>query len=237
MADTPAQEAAAGVMNDLLGELEEFTEQPESTDEASEESTDEQQQDETEVPEITWETPEELREVLEAPDFDEEEDDDEPVAQEQEFQFDDDDPEKIRMAKQLAKMQKKLAWAEEQKVKASRKAWADEARKYFQFSNPEVIQAKSRRAFLKEAQQQHAAVAKVAKPIFDQINQDKEQIREQIRAEERARAEKMWGRPTSGPTPAVNLEDTQTSARKRLEQGRNLTDVLKSKIKSGEVKL
>lgn len=240
MAERPAQEAAAGIAGDLISEVaqEGFLED----DEAPEgEPTGEQQQDDDgiEVPEITWETPEELRDVLETPDFDEDEEIEEfegegnvaPTFDDDEFE----DPEKARMAKQIKKMQKQLAWSEEQKVKASKKAWSDEARKYFQFSNPEVIQAKSRRAFLKEAQRQHQAVTKIAKPIFDAMAEERAKIKEQALAEAKAEAEQRWGRPTTGPTATTNIEDTQRMSRQRLEAGRTLTDVLKAKIRSGEV--
>lgn len=240
MAD-PAQEAAAGVAADLMAEVEPFTEEAEA--EETTEATDEveRSQEDEGLPEITWDTPEELKELLEAPDFEDEEDDDEPViAQTQEdYEADEyEDPEKARLQKQLAKMQKKLAWAEEQKAKASQKTWADEARKYFQFSNPEIIQAKSRRAFLKEAQRQHEAVATVAKPLYEQLAAEKARLKEEALAEARAEAEKRWGAPTTGPTTAAAYtENTDTTKRERLQQGRSLTDVLKTRIKSGDLKL
>src|SRR5690242_8309778 len=243
MPSEPAQEAAAGVAADLMAEVEPFTEAPDEAEDSTE-ATDEveQSQEDEGLPEITWDTPEELRELLEAPDFEDEEDDDEPAlppAAEQEYEPDEfEDPEKARLQKQLAKMQKKLAWAEEQKAKASRKAWADEASKYFQFANPDTIQAKSRRAFLKEAQRQHEAVAQVAKPLYEQLAAEKARLKEEARAEARAEAEAAWGRPTTGPTgAALYTENTDTTKRERLQQGRSLTDVLKTRIKSGDLKL
>lgn len=239
MAD-PAQEAAAGVAADLLAEVEPFTEETEAED--ATEATDEveQPQEDEGLPEITWDTPDELKELLEAPDFEEDEEDDEPVLAQSQFEETDEyeDPEKARLQKQLAKMQKKLAWAEEQKAKASQKSWAEEARKYFQFANPDTIQAKSRRAFLKEAQRQHDAVARVAKPLYDQLAAEKARLKEEARAEARAEAEAAWGRPTSGPTTAASYtENTETTKRERLQMGRSLTDVLKTRIKSGDLKL
>ena len=238
MAD-PAQEAAAGVAADLLAEVEPFTEDPEAD---ATEATDEveQPQEDEGLPEITWDTPEELKELLEAPDFEDEEDDEPVLAQTQDYDEPDEyeDPEKARLQKQLAKMQKKLAWAEEQKAKASQRSWADEARKYFQFSNPDTIQAKSRRAFLKEAQRQHDAVAKVAKPLYEQLAAEKAKLKEQALAEARAEAEARWGAPTTGPTTAAAYtENTDTTKRERLQQGRSLTDVLRTRIKSGDLKL
>lgn len=257
MADTPAQQAAAGVLEDAMGDQEVLLDhqamdgeifgnaaplQPEpflpseQVNEAPIEG--EQPQDELEIPEISWETPEELREVLEAPDFDEE--DDEPAytqAETQEWNEDELDPEKVALRKQIAKLEKKAAWAEEQKVKASRKTWEAEARKYFQFSNPELIQANSRRAFLKQAQAQHEAVAKVAKPVFDQLAEIKAKAKAEALAEARAEAEAAWGRPTAGPQAGTTLQDTQRMQRERLSHGRGLADVLKAKFRNGEVKI
>ena len=148
------------------------------------------------------------------------------------------DPEKARLAKQLARAQKQLQWEKEQKVKASRKNWEAEAQKYFQFSNPSIIQANSRRAFLKEAQRQHEAVAKVAKPVFDQLAEERKRLKEQALAEARAEAEERWGRPIAGPQGANNyLENTQTVERKRLESARGLTSVIKARLASGDTKL
>ena len=240
MPSEPAQEAAAGVAADLLAEVEPFTEEPEA--EETTEATDEveQSQEDEGLPEITWDTPEELKELLEAPDF-EDEDDDEPVlapAAEQEDEDEYDDPRVAQLRKQNEKLQKKLAWAEEQKAKASQKSWADEARKYFQFANPDTIQAKSRRAFLKEAQRQHEAVAQVAKPLYEQLAAEKARLKEEALAEARAEAEKRWGAPTTGPTTAAAYsENTDTTKRERLAAGRSLTDVLKTRIKSGDLKL
>ena len=259
MPSDPAQQAAAGVLEDVMADeaavVESHQEQdaeifgsrapvvaepliPGDANEATEEV--EQPQDELEVPEIAWDTPEDLKELLEAPDFDEEE-------EVEEFEgegnvapsFDDeyDDPEKEKLRKQLAKAQKKLAWAEEQKVKAARKGWEAEARKYFQFSNPDLIDAKSRRAFLKQAQAQHQAVAKVAKPVFDQLAEIKQKAKEEGLAQARAEAAQRWGSPISGPQSAHNLEDTQTLKRERLQQGQNLAKVLRGKLQRGEVNL
>jgi hypothetical protein len=239
MADTPAQEAAAGVLGDFVeteAQLNELLPDPGEIEplipnEATEAEADvEQPQDDETLPEINWETPDEIRELLETPDF--EDDDDEPevefVAQQDDDEYD--DPEKAQMRKQLAKMQKKLAWAEEQKAKASRKEWAAEAKRYFQFSNPDVIEAKSRRAFLKEAQRQNEAVAAVAKPLYEKLQAEKAQLKEQALAEARAEAEKRWGAPSAGPTTASNYEEnTQTNQRERLRQGQGLVSVIKQK--------
>lgn len=252
MPSEPANQAAAGVISDIFAEEDEGSAtaeavmpdptQPEDLipNEATSDPEVEQPQDELELPQINWDIPEELKDELEAPDFDEEEESEweseggrVEEAPEDEYE----DPERAKLRKQLAKAKKQLAWAEEQKAKASQKNWAAEAQKYFQFSNPNIIQAKSRRAFLKEAQRQHEAVAKVAKPVFDQLEAQKEKLREQVRAEERARAEQMWGAPTAGPAAAHQPEDTQTMQRQRLAQGRSFTEVVRAKIKGGDYKL
>lgn len=229
MAD-PAQDAAAG----LLADLEQFSAE---ADEAATGQVAEQQQEETEeanpFPEINWDTPEELKDVLNTPDFEEEEVED--TWEDEGGQVEDEEFEDPRMAKKMKKLEKQLAWEREQRVKASRKAWAQEAQKYFQFSNPEVIQANSRRAFLKEAQKQHLAVAKVAKPLFDQLAAEKAVLREQALAEAKAEAEQRWGRPTSGPTYQQAPVNTDTVRRERLNSARGLTKVIGDKLKKGDV--
>lgn len=237
MADTPAQEAAAG----LLEELAQFTEDESvETNEAPVEGEQPQEEvEETGLPEINWEVPEELQELLETPDFEEDEDDEEPLAPAAEFEVDEyADPETAKLAKRLAKAEKQLQWEKQQKIKASQKLWQAEAAKYFQFSAPSTIQANSRRAFLKEAQRQHEAVAKVAKPIFDQLAAEKAKLKEQAIAEARAEAAEMWGRPTTGPTGAqIIQENTQTVKRARIESSRGLTGVLKEKLLKGDINL
>lgn len=244
MPSEPAQEAAAGVASDFFSEVEPFTEQEET--EQPNEATDEvEQSQEEEAPEVNWETPPEIQELLATPDFDDEDDGPEEETWEGEggAPGPDDEgeyetPEMARLRKQNAKLQKKLAWAEEQKAKASQKEWAAEARKYFQFSNPEVIQAKSRRAFLKQAQAQHQAVAQVAKPLYDQLAAERAALKEQAKAEARAEAEAAWGRPTAGPQTNSNYtENTQTTQRRRLEAGQSLASVVKQKFRNGEVNL
>lgn len=231
--ETPAQQAAAG----LLDELAEFTE-PEAAEATEAETEVEQPQDELEVPEINWETPEELKDLLEAPDFEDDDDDEPPVvAQNYEPEDEYEDPEKAKLQRELAKLQKKLAWEQEQKAKQGRKLWADEARKYFQFSNPDMIEAKSRRAFLKEAQRQHEQVARVAKPVFDQLAELKAKAKEEALAEARAEAEQRWGSPITGPQTTTTLEDTQSNQRARLQSGQSLANVLKGKLQRGEVNL
>jgi hypothetical protein len=240
MAEQPAQEAAAGVLEDVFGEVATEADPIFPTD-ANEAPEGEQQQEEEEavaLPEISWEVPAELQELLEAPDFDEEEEDDEPVAEVQTEDYEYEDPEKARLARQLAKAQKQLQYEKTLKVKASRKNWEAEAQKYFQFSNPSSIEANSRRAFLKEAQRQHAAVAKVVKPVYDQLAAERARLKEEAKAEARAEAEAAWGRPTTGPQAATNyLENTQIVERKRLDSARGLTSVIKARLASGETKL
>lgn len=238
MADSPAQQAAAN----LLDELAQFAEDPVEAPAEGEQSAETQElvDDGIEIPEINFDTPEEIRDLLEEPDLDLEEPDDRSVEE-----FDIVNPVEIdeysdentkRLAAQVNRLNKQLAWEKQQKVKASKRGWAEEARKYFQFSNPEVIQADSRRSFLREAKAQHDAVAKVAKPIFDQLKVQKAQLKEQALAEARAEAEKRWGRPTQGPgSELAPRQDTSTVRRERLEHGRSLKDLLKNRLANGEV--
>lgn len=255
----PAQDAAAGVLADAAADeaaaLAQHVEDdaavfgspapvyaepffPSDTNEAPTGEQPQVEEEAFELPEINWEVPAELQELLEEPDFDEDEDL-EPVAEvpvQDEYEYD--DPEKQQLVRQLAKANKKLEWERQQKIKAARKGWEAEANKYFQFSNPAIIQADSRRAFLKQAQAQHEAVAKVAKPIFDSLAEERKRIKEQALAEARAEAAERWGRPSTGPTAAMAPEtNTQNTRRERLESSKGLASVIKQKFATGEVKI
>lgn len=235
MAESPAQSAAAGLIDELVSE---GLVEP---DEASAEDAVEQQQEEEtpDTPGFSTDLPLELEDLFNTPDFDEDEEDDTPSAVAEEYEVNEyDDEDKQKMARQLNKLNKQLAWERSQKVNVARKAWSVEATKYFQFSNPEVIQADSRRSFLKQAKAQHDAVAKVAKPIFDQLKADRASMKEELMKEARTEAERRWGRPpqgTGGNAPPTG--STDTLKRERITQSRGLKDVILARMKAGEVNI
>lgn len=255
MPSKPASEAAAGVLSDVVDEAATIAahqdldgkifgspaplvSEPLIPQESVTEATDEVEQSQEEddgLPEIQWETPDELKDLLDGPDLDDDEPENEweneggrPEEPVDEYE----NPEAARLQKQLAKMQKQLDWERQKKVEIARKSWEGEAKKYFQFADPSTIDAKSRRAFLKAAQKQHETALKILKPHYERLQAEREKLKEQALAEARAEAEQRWGAPTTGPTGVTTLTDaqnTETMRRERLQAGQSLVNVIKQK--------
>lgn len=214
-----ASEAAAGVLEDMFGEpgneapVEPVSPAPTPVAEAPAAPV---QETEPAQPVAEDEMPEDIKALLDGPDF--EEDDDEPVAPaaQAEPEYDDDeyeDPEVAKLRKRLAAEQKKTAWLEQQRLERERKGWEKEAAKYLPHSEPFLgnINATSKRAFLREARDYHEAVkAHIAKHGQADVERAKE--------EAKAEAQAAWGNPTTGPgtTPLdVNQAEAQWEEARR----------------------
>jgi hypothetical protein len=94
---------------------------------------------------------------------------------------------------------------------------------------PRDIKATSHRSFNREAQKIQAKV----EPWFEEnyagpLKGYLDTVREQIRAEERANAEKAWGKTSPGPG-TVPIESSERQA--RMEKARNSNDPLLNTIK------
>ena len=168
------------------------------------------------------EMPDDLKALLDEPDFGEDDDEPEPVAvaQAEPEQYEDDDvyedPEKAKLKKQLAAAQKRLAWQEEQRLIRDRASWEKEAKKYLPHSEPFLsnIKATSKRGFLREARDYHEAVK-------NHISKVGQADVEAAKAEAKAEAQQAWGKATTGPgTTPLDVNQAQAEwedARQKLD--------------------
>lgn len=200
-----ASEAAAGVLEDMFGEAgneaqESIAPVSPAPTPVAEAPAAPVQETEPAQPVAEDEMPEDIKALLDGPDFEAE---DEPVAQappEPEYDDDNDeyeDPEVAKLRKRLAAEQKKTAWLESQRLERERKSWEKEAVKYLPHSKPFLgnINATSKRAFLREARDYHEAVkAHIAKHGQADV--------EAAKAQAKAEAEAAWGKATTGPGTA-----------------------------------
>lgn len=217
--------AVAGTVADLFGNPDEAAEEPNSETAAPEAQVAE--------PEVDFnpELPEDLLEFLEEPDDEEDE------VQVGTIETDDEevylDPEEL--ARQNAKLKKKIEWEQKKALSASRKAWAAEAQKYAPLSRPETITATSRRAFLREAKAQHDQNYKLVAPIVDQYRKKEENIRVEVERQVRAELEQAWGRPTVGAAGAPSLASQKADDLQKARNSRNLTGAVKALINANEI--
>jgi hypothetical protein len=178
-------------------------------------------------PEDSVEIPEDIRELLEEPDFDAEaeaevnasqaQDEDEP-----EFdQFEDANLTAERKAR--IKAEKRAEWLEGQRVRENKGKWEKEALKYFPHSKPFLgkIDATSRRGFLRAANAYHETIAAhVSEVAPGTLPSDREKLKEELRAE----MEAAWGKPLVGPGKADSTELAE--AQQTWEQARQNRDLL-----------
>lgn len=160
------------------------------------------------------ELPEDIRELVEVPDFEAE------AAQEvesylevdEEFDIENEwDPEKKEILKRLYAAEKKAQFFEEQRAKEARKTWQSEAEKYFPYADAGQIQATSRRGFLRAAKEQHEAkkaeIASLEQKIRPKVESQiaaelRAKIEAEVRAELKESAAQAWGSPTVNVTTA-----------------------------------
>ena len=144
-----------------------------------------------------------------------------------------DDEEKRQLKAQLVAAQKRLAWEQEQRTRAQEKEWRAEAGRRFPLSDPEEITATSRRAFLRKAAEQHQRVQKKVAPLTAALEQLKQQTIQEARQEAREEARASWGRPTAGPTPAqVQVAGDEAQYDRRAH--RSAHDLIKAKLLGGK---
>lgn len=123
-----------------------------------------------------------------------------------------DDLDEDELRARLAKAEKRAEFEREQRVKSSRKTWAQEAAEHFPYSQPEQIQADSRRSFLEQAKVQDQAFRTQAAPLLEKLEADREKIRDEERQAARAEVSAGWGRATTG-TPVGPVDGEQTEQR------------------------
>jgi hypothetical protein len=220
---TPAAQAAA----ELMGEAARLVEAPDEGEQAAPE-------DETPDLSILEADTTGIEDLLEAP-AEEEEDEEEPVAPDPEDEYQYEDPEKLQA--KLRKLEKKLTWSEEQRVKQGVKNWRQEATRRFPLADVEEINATSRRAFLREAEAQHQRYAKKLKPLLGQLKQTETQEQAASLAQERAQEENDWGLPASGPPqPMVEQAEGVTQSQQALDRRRHgsVKDMVKARFQFDE---
>lgn len=243
------QEAAAARALELLGdveapnpELDEATQEEGQVDEALarvSSSPEPAAQDEHEaevveeepafeVPNLDPKLPEDLAEELE---MDWEDDEPEAVSDdEEEEEYENDDPRVEEVRAQNRKLQKRLEWAEKQRVEAKRERWAEEAKKYFPLSESALpnIQATSHRGFLREAKTAHESLKPFVSDIIAKYQASIEGAREQAMKEAEEKAAKAWGKPTVSSSGRETT--TETARRERLSGSRDLTERIKARL-------
>lgn len=177
--------------------------------------------------ELFPELPEELQELLEMPD---EEEIELPAAEESQ-EYEDYDLDALR--KRALAAEKKAKYLEGLRLKDQRRNWEAEALKYFPLSDPQTIQAVSRRGFLREAKMQHERY----KPIYDKLRKQAqveiEREREKVLAEAKEKAATAWGRPTVGPSPVRPVESDFQSDIEKARRSGDLAKVIATLRKHG----
>lgn len=210
-----ATEAASEVLSEDLGIFAEAPEEGEQPEQEAVETPEAEQED----PFAEAELPEDIRELVEVPDFEAE------AAQEvesylvqeaqevdEEYDIENEwDPQKKEILQRLYAAEKKAQFFEQQRAAEAKKTWTAEAEKYFPYADTSQIQATSRRGFLRAAKEQHEAkkaeIASVEERIRPKVEaQIKADLRAQIEAEVRAelkeQAAQAWGSPTVNVTTA-----------------------------------
>lgn len=222
-------EAVAGTVADLFGApVEAEPEAPNSPDAAAEAPQDAAPA--VDLPDLTDDLPDELAEFLEAPDFD---DEPEAVTARDEDEFV--DPEEL--ARENAKLKKRLEWAEAQKAKAEQTRWRAEAEKYFPYAHIDSIQANSRRAFLKAARAQHEANKSLVAPHIEALKAKEAAMRAEIEAKVKAELAEAWGKPNigGGPSGAPVEAAARADELDRARNSRNLAAVAKALIQTNRI--
>lgn len=218
--------AVAGTISDLFGGPDVAEEAPSSPDDSAAPEA-----QVAELPDLNPSLPDDLAEFLEEPDFD---DDEEPAvafADPEEDEYVDAE----QLARENAKLKKRLEWTETQKARANAKAWAAEAKKIAPLSRPGTINAQSRRAFLREARKQHEENFSLLAPHIDAYKTAKDQLREQIAAELRAELEEAWGRPTQNSAGVPSAASQKADDLQKARNSRNLAAVAKALISNNEL--
>jgi hypothetical protein len=187
---------------------------------------------ETELPNYDREIPEDILELISAPDFDAE-----ALAEvpddEEEIGYDEQDTDERR---QRIAAEKKVAWLEGRLQEQSRSKWEAEATKYFPLSQHVLkdINANSRRAFLKEAKKAHESILPYVQPLIEQLGSTTDQARAQAKQEGRDQAQAAWGTPTTGPGVVPVTSSAATAELEAARKTGNLSKIISVLMKQGQ---
>ncbi len=217
--------AVTGVVEDLFGGSDVADESPNGPTDAA---ADTPQDAAIELPTVP-DLPDELAEFLDEPDFEAEAE----VHDSDEWTDPDD------LARENAKLRKKLEFAETKRAESEKNKWKTEAEKYFPYADttsPEYSSLKSRRSFLTHARAEHSKIKSRLAPILQDVEAAKEAGRRQAYEEAKKAQAEGWGKPNvsggpSAPIEAAQKADDLDAAR----NSRNLSKVVKALINSQEI--
>jgi hypothetical protein len=219
-----AQEAAAGVLEDLMGTDDEAEQDvPSSTAEAVAPAAQET------APEVNLEP--ELPEDILADLQDDDEEDEEPEEPEEDYVAESDDeytdPEVAKLRARVKSAEKKAEHERKLRLTSEKKKWAAEAAKFFPLADPSTITADSRRAFRREAQKQHERLKN--NPQFKAFLDSE---RQKVRAE----AQAAWGTPTAGPGVQASEVRAQQEGLEQAKRSGRLDKIIYERFKQAGVK-
>lgn len=145
----------------------------------------------------------------------------------------DEDEEKQALRRQVAQLQKRAQWEQEQRVAQSQKKWREEAARRFPLSDPGTINATSRRAMLRDAKAQHDRVSTKIRPLLDRLEQERTQVLTETRQEVRREAQQAWGKPAVNVGQAA-VEAPQSPGQSKLRRGESFYDRVRSRLGAGD---
>lgn len=219
-------QAVAGTVADLFGGPAEAEPQGPNSPAAAPEAQD--AAPEVDLPELTSSLPDDLAEFLDEPDFD-----DEPAVSLSEDEFV--DPEEL--ARENAKLRKRLEWTEAQKAKVEMTKWREEAEKFFPYAHLDSINATSRRGFLREARAQHEANKSLIAPHVEALKAKEDALRAEIEQKVKAELAEAWGKPNlgGGPSGAPIEAAAASDDLERARNSRNLASIAKVLMQNNRI--
>ena len=229
------EETAASAAEQLAQALVSADEAPEEASGSEEVAAEAQAQPEaTSEFELEPEIPDDVREFLEEPNFEEEAETEVEASQPEEYNEEEyTDPALAEERKKRIAAEKKAAWLEQQRVQANLGKWREEAVKYFPLSQPVLddITATSRRGFLREAQRAHEKTLPVFKQVAEMFEAKLKTAQTQADEAERDIEKAQWGPATSGPggvpPEAAALQAKRANYDLAKSRG-NLVDMIKN---------
>lgn len=225
-----AEEAAVERASEMFAQpVEEEPEAPSGDEEVVEPPAEEVEEPaQTSVFDFEPEVPEEILSDLEEDDPPPPEEEEEPEEEE-----DDDfvDPAAARMKRRAIKAEREAAYFRELRAKESRGKWEAEARKFFPLSDTVIpsIQADSRRAFLRQAQNAHNTILPFVKDVAAKAETVREKAVEEARAQARAEAEEAWGKPHASSEVPAEAAEYQAGVDRARQRG-DLADTIKAMV-------
>ncbi len=209
---TTDREAALAEVYDIFADpsVEAPSEEASSSDDsaAEEETPQKAEQQEEEEFNLDPEVPDEIRALVDEPDFEAEAEEELEASVEEEWDEEGEEYTDPRLAEERKKRvaaEKKAAHYENLRVKDARKSWEEEAEKFYPLADAKKIDATSRRGFLRTAKNQHEAMKPFVLKGIETYKAELQADFDKKLAEKQAELEAAWGKPLAGSaqTPAV----------------------------------